>query len=85
LVVRSRGLAKHLSHLAPVTSEIVTQIRTGDDLTPFQTTMSFLNLDIRLPGAPISLGVFKKQCQIRSGGGSIVFDEHHHVASDSLH
>jgi hypothetical protein len=54
-------------------------------VAPFQTTMAFLALCKRLPGAPVGLFVFKKEFQIRSGGWGIVFDEQYHVPSCSLH
>src|SRR5207237_5814888 len=46
--------------------------------------MAFLDLSVRLPGASISLGVFKKEFQIRSGGWRIVFDEQHYLAACTL-
>ena len=76
---------KHLAHLAPVACQIVIEIRTGGDVTPFLTAMAFLDLLKGLPGASIRLGVFKKQFQICSGDWRIVFNEQHHVASGSLH
>src|SRR5207302_2255050 len=75
---------KDLSHLAPVTAQIVIEIRTGGNLTSFQTAMAFLDLFKRLPGAPISLLVFKKEFQIRAGERGIVFDEDDHVAPCSV-
>ena len=62
----------------------VIEIRTGGDLTSFQTAMAFLDLFKRLPGAPISLLVFKKEFQIRASERGIVFDEHDHVAPCSV-
>lgn len=72
---------KDLSHLALLPAQRVVEIRTGRDLTPFQTAMSLLHLFRGLPGAPIRLRVFKKEFQVGSGGGRIVFDEQHHVPS----
>ena len=46
--------------------------------------MSLLRVFIRLPGAPIRLGIFKEEFQIRSGGGGIVFDQDDHLASRTL-
>jgi hypothetical protein len=76
---------KDLSHLAPVATQIVIQIWTGDDLTPFQATMAFLDLDVRAPGVPISLLVFEKEFQIRPGCGRVVFYEQHHITSCPLY
>jgi hypothetical protein len=72
---------KDLSHLAPLPTQLVVQIRTGRDPTPFQSAMSLLHLIRGLPGAPIRLRVFKKEFQVGAGGGRIVFDEQHHVPS----
>src|SRR5207248_7448199 len=68
----------------PVPAQIVIEIRTGKDVTPFQTTMAFLHLLKGLPGAPIGLLVFKKEFQIRSRERGIVFDEDDHVPSRML-
>ena len=46
--------------------------------------MTFLDLGVGLPGASISLGVFKKEFQIGSGERGIVFDDQHHVAACTL-
>jgi len=46
--------------------------------------MPFLHLLKGLPGAPISLLVFKKEFQIGTGSWSIVFDEDDHIASRTL-
>jgi len=46
--------AKDLPHLAPVAGEIVIEIKTRDDLTPFQATMAFLDLGVGLLGPPIN-------------------------------
>jgi len=46
--------------------------------------MAFLDLLKRLPGAPIGLGVLKKEFQIRAGERGIAFDEQHHIATCAL-
>jgi hypothetical protein len=76
---------KDLSHLAPVAAQVIIQIRTGDELSPFQRTVAFLHLDARSPGVPISLLVFKKAFQICPGCGRGAFDDQHHITSCSLY
>jgi len=47
--------------------------------------MAFLALCKGLPGASISLRIFKKEFQVRSGGWGILLDEQHYVSSCSRH
>jgi hypothetical protein len=76
---------KHLSHLAPVATEVVIEIRAGHHLAAFQATMPFLDLDVRLPGPPIRLLICKKEFQVRLRGWCIAFDDHDHIAARTLH
>jgi hypothetical protein len=54
-------------------------------VAPKHPAMTFLNFFKRVPGTPISLRIFKKEFQIRSGDRRIVFDEEYHVPSCPLH
>src|SRR5579859_6636798 len=76
---------KHLSHLAPVATQVVIEIRTGHHLAPFQATMPFLDLDVRPPGPPIRLLIFKEEFQVRLCGWCIAFDDHDHIPSRPLY
>jgi hypothetical protein len=46
--------------------------------------MTFLDFFKRVPGTSISLRIFKKEFQVRSGDWGIIFDEEYHVAPYAL-
>jgi hypothetical protein len=75
---------KNLSQLAPVAAQRVVEIRTGENLASFQSAMALLHVFLGLPGAAISLLIFKKAFQVCSGGRGLVFDKDNHVASKTL-
>ena len=76
---------KDLPDFPPFPVQILVEIRSGQQLTPLQATMTFLHVFVRLPGAPIRLRIFNKQFQSRSCSRGMLFHDENDIAAGTLH